>query len=109
MREMAAHGQGTRVGDVVSKRIIGRVDLLRYLHETMKFVLKPLFTAADAGMLAVIYDGIKRILHYILASYVEDNPEEEELLGVKLGVRTTRPCHRFLSTREQFSISVACT
>lgn len=73
---------------------ITRLLSLRALHSSINNALQPLAEASFCGLSVQTSDGFRLRLHFMMASYVADLPETEDLLSLKRGSATQSPCHR---------------
>ena len=80
-----------------------RIQLLQALHKSIEYFFLGIIDAALPGISVVTEDKKKIRFHLVLASYVADIPESEDLVGVKRRVRTKKPCHRCLIPVERLS------
>lgn len=75
------------------------MNLLENLHFCTDDKLHPLADAVVVGIHDLTSDQNRLRMHVVLGSYVWDNPESEDLLGLKRGNRTNSPCYRCLLSR----------
>lgn len=82
---------------------VSRLFMLRMLHRCIETALEPLREYALKGIIMKTSDGIHLRSHLLLASYVADGPEAEDLLSVKRGSMTKSPCCRCLIVKDLLS------
>lgn len=74
------------------KKVKRNIQTLEALHESIEHSLTPLQNTALKGLSCQTNHEKQPLLFSILASSIADIPESEDLLGIKLGLRTTTPC-----------------
>lgn len=96
---------------MVSKLSSNSVKLLSSLHKCNDFCLKPISDKASCGLVCTTTDGKKEknVFYLLLASYIADIPESEDILAIKRDTQKVRPNHLCLLKRENHSVGGICT
>lgn len=81
-------------------RRLSKVDKFRALYKSIDSRLRELQMATKTGY-SVAKDGQKLSLHFLLALYVADLPETEDLLALKQASQIFTRLHVYLTRREK--------
>lgn len=73
---------------------VSRSDRIRSTHLCIETALAPLSDVAEGGFLCPDSSGIRWRCHVAIGSYCADIPEAKDLLSVRYGNITPRPCPR---------------
>ena len=90
---------------MMKKKVLDKVNRLLALHETVEFCLEEVSKLAEVGVVCETRDKCRVRMHFLLASYVSDIPEAEDLLGLKRGNQTPSPCYQCLVRKESMAES----
>lgn len=92
-----------------TKRKRSAVDLIRGLHHFIFVSMKPALNAALEAIVSKTTESVQLRFHLMLASYIVDTHEAEDLLSVKRSTRTVSPCHKCLAKRQQIPFCTKST
>lgn len=72
------------------------------LHDCIIVVVEQRAECALKELFSKMYDKWSPLLHLMIASHVADLPESKDLLSVKRGNQTFKPCHICKTNRRDF-------